>query len=70
MLKKEKRMLLALAKSNADEQYVYETRGGWLEPAVTFVLRDGAISANTTNIIGVSPSYTNRWPWLLSRYAG
>jgi putative DNA primase/helicase len=57
-----KAKLVELAKSNANDQYVYETRGGWLEPAVTFVLRDGAISANTTNIIGVSPSYTNSDP--------
>jgi hypothetical protein len=44
-----------LAKSEAENQYVYEAQGGWLEPGKTFVLHDGAVSANTTNIIGVSP---------------
>jgi hypothetical protein len=46
-----------LAKSEAANHYVYEAQGGWLEPGKTFVLPDGAVSAKTTNIIGVSPSF-------------
>jgi putative DNA primase/helicase len=54
--------LAEVGKSSASEQYVYEAQGGWLEPAVTFVLPDCAISANTTAIIGVSPSYARGEP--------
>jgi Domain of unknown function (DUF927) len=53
-----RKLLLAnVAKSVASEQFVYEARGGWLEPGKTFVLPDGAISAETTNIIRISPTF-------------
>jgi uncharacterized protein (DUF927 family) len=53
-----KTLLADVAKSVAPDQFVYEAQGGWLVPGKTFVLPDGAISAETTNIIGVSPSYS------------
>jgi Domain of unknown function (DUF927) len=56
-LQERKAKLDELAKSEAENQHVYEAQGGWLEPGKTFVLPDGAVSANTTNIIGVSPSF-------------
>ncbi len=46
-----------LAKSEPANHHVYEAQGGWLEPGKTFVLPDGAVSTNNTNIIGVSPSF-------------
>ena len=57
-----KAQLEEVAKSNASNHFVYEAQGGWLEPGITFVLSDGAISANNTNIIGVSPSFAARDP--------
>jgi uncharacterized protein (DUF927 family) len=45
-----------LAKSEAAEHFVYEARGGWISLGKTFVLSDGAVSAETTNVIGISPS--------------
>jgi hypothetical protein len=57
-----KAQLGEVARSNAKDHFVYEAQGGWLEPGVTFVLPDGAISANNTNIIGVSPSFAARDP--------
>jgi hypothetical protein len=51
-----KSLLVDVAKSEAANNYVFEAQGGWLEPGKTFVLADGAISAETTNIIGVSPT--------------
>jgi putative DNA primase/helicase len=56
-LQERKAKLDELAKSEAANHYVYEAQGGWLEPGKTFVLSDGAVSAKTTNIIGVSPSF-------------
>jgi hypothetical protein len=56
-LQERKAKLDELAKSGAENQHVYEAQGGWLESGKTFVLFDGAVSANTTNIIGVSPSF-------------
>jgi Domain of unknown function (DUF927) len=57
-----KALLTEVAKSEAPNQYVYETRSGWLDPGKVFVLPDGAISVETTNIIGVSPSYSTSDP--------
>jgi uncharacterized protein (DUF927 family) len=54
----ERKSLLAdVAKSDAANHFTYAAKGGWTDPGKTFVLPDGAISAKTTNIIGVSPSY-------------
>jgi hypothetical protein len=57
-----KALLADVAKSKAPNHYVYEAQGGWLEPGKVFVLPDGAISAETTNVIGVSPSYATSDP--------
>jgi putative DNA primase/helicase len=47
-----------VAHSEAPETFVYQAQGGWTEPpGKTFVLPDGAISEENTNIFGVSPSY-------------
>jgi Domain of unknown function (DUF927) len=51
-----KSLLADVAKSDAANRYTYAARGGWTEPGKTFVLPDGAISSETTDIIGVSPS--------------
>jgi Domain of unknown function (DUF927) len=53
-----KELLIELSKSVAPANYVYEAQGGWLDPSKVFVLPDGAISAETTNIMGISRSYT------------
>jgi hypothetical protein len=55
-------LLAEVAKSQSPNRYVYEARGGWLEPRKVFVLPDGAISAETTDVIGVSPSYVTGDP--------
>jgi hypothetical protein len=53
-----KTLLADVANSEAPETFVYHAQGGWTEPpGTTFVLPDGAISVENTNIIGVSPSY-------------
>src|SRR5262249_34852703 len=49
--------LADVAKSGAAYHFIYAARGGWAKPGKTFVLPKDAISAETTNIIGVSPSY-------------
>jgi hypothetical protein len=51
-----KALLIEVAESEAPEQLVYEAQGGWLDPGRLFVLPDGAISAENTNILGISRS--------------
>jgi hypothetical protein len=51
-----KELLTELSKSVAPANYVYEAQGGWLDPRKIFVLPDGAIAAETTNIMGISRS--------------
>jgi hypothetical protein len=57
-----KALLADVAKSKAPNDYVYEARGGWLEPGKVFILPDGAINEETTNVVGVSPSYATSDP--------
>jgi hypothetical protein len=55
----ERKVLLSeVAQSEAPDRFVYEAQGGWLDPGNVFVLPDGAISTEDTNIVGISQAHT------------
>jgi putative DNA primase/helicase len=52
--KEVKRILQAVAESDAPEEWVYETRTGWTADGKAFVLLDGVIGTPETKVIGVN----------------
>jgi uncharacterized protein (DUF927 family) len=51
-----KQLLMAVADSDAPEEWVYETRTGWTQDRQAFVLANGVISNPETKIAGVNRS--------------
>jgi hypothetical protein len=51
-----KALLIAVAESDPQQNFVYETHGGWLKPGSVFILPDLVISAEDSNIRGISRS--------------
>ena len=52
-----KQLLHEVAKSDAAANWVYEAQTGWTEDHTAFVLMDGVIGENPSNIKGVKQSY-------------